>query len=160
MSLFGKKEREIIDAQEATIQSLNKKLEDLGYSEFTQVKAAIDSGKKEIEKNNAIIGQLSSRIETLSADASKLEKQANSAQNKLKRSRELYKSIEYSITEFNNPYSDGRVPLLTPEDRTSLDELAPSPESSPFPTNPITASTRVTAKNTATAAIARLINLP
>ncbi len=126
MSLFGKKEREIIDAQEATIQSLNKKLEDLGYSEFTQVKEAIDSGKKEIEKNNAIIGQLSSRIETLSADASKLEKQANSAQNKLKRSRELYKSIEYSITEFNNPYSDGRVPLLTPEDRTSLDELAPS----------------------------------
>ena len=42
MSLFGKKEREIIDAQEATIQSLNKKLEDLGYSEFTQVKEAID----------------------------------------------------------------------------------------------------------------------
>lgn len=126
MSLFGKKEREVIASQQATIEALNKKLAELGYSEYSQVRAAIDSGKAEISRQNAIIEQLTTRVQELNADAAKYEKQAKSAQNKLRASRELYKSVDYCISEFINPAAEGRTHLLSPIENATLDDLAPS----------------------------------
>lgn len=119
MSLFGRKEQE-------EIARLRKMLDDLGYTEYQEVKTAIDTGREEIASNNILLNEQRDKLNALKTEEDKLESQNSAAQRKLKKSRELYKSIEYAVKEFQPGDPNARVSLLTDEDSDALNELAPS----------------------------------
>lgn len=125
--LFKGKELDKLREEVKTLKQQNfelqKKLDDLGYDEFSQVKAEIEKQSVEIVENNEVLNNLRSEIALLSETREKEEKKLKTTANKLNKSRELYKSVEYSIENFviGEPIS-----RLTLEDTEDLDELAPS----------------------------------
>lgn len=117
MSLFGKKEKEEIARLKKEKSRLKKKLDQLGYTSYEEVKAAIDECNEELAESSQKLAELRATISELTEESQKLEKQNRTAQNKLKRSRELYKSIEYSIDSQDR---------LSSVDSVALDDLSPS----------------------------------
>lgn len=133
-----------IKEYKAKIAELEKKLKDLGYTEYAETKRAIENMKREAEaqimfdrsnanralKNlnqdiaeaNQTIAALLERISTLQATAEKLDKQCKTNQRKLDKSKELYRAIQYSIS--SSEY--GETKLLTASQQEDLDELAPT----------------------------------
>ncbi|MGN0569292.1 MAG: GIY-YIG nuclease family protein [Candidatus Fimenecus sp.] len=103
-------------------QELKQKLQELGFTEYTQTQAAINTMQKEIEQDNITISLLRQEIATLTENREKEEKKLKTASNKLNKTRELYKSIEYSIE--NYPNFD--VTALSISDSDALEELSPS----------------------------------
>lgn len=103
-------------------EELKQKLQSLGYTEYTQTQAAVQNMRKEMEQNNSVIARLRQEITELSEIREKEEKKLKTATNKLNKSRELYKSVEYSIQN----YPDFDVSGLSVSESVSLDELSPS----------------------------------
>lgn len=137
------------------LSDCQEKLESLGFSEYTQVKNEINRAKDEISlmlqkakddvartneeisilrqkandeisQDNEIIATLQKQIEHLSRTEQKLQKQTRTSANKLAKSKELYKSIEYAITSFFNTDPQMEGYKLSTSDSTIYDELAPS----------------------------------
>ena len=99
------------------IQALNAKIDALGVTEYYQTKEKIDaiekeselklsSTNKEIADNNNIIAKLREEIEILSQQNEKLKKSVNTQTNKISKCKELYKSIDYAISNFFNTDTD------------------------------------------------------
>ena len=107
-------------------EEAQKKLSDWGYEEYQQVRAAVDRGNQEISENNTTITNLRSRIEELTAQQDKLEKQNKTAAGKLARSRELFKSVEYSIQTFFDADPALERCRLPAADVAEYDALSPS----------------------------------
>lgn len=103
-------------------QTLKQRLNALGYTEYTQTQAAVQTMRQEIEQNNSVIARLRQEISDLNANREKEEKKLKTATNKLNKSRELYKSVEYSIQN----YPDFDVQGLSVSESAGLDELSPS----------------------------------
>lgn len=133
MDLFGKKaakQNELLSAQVKSLQSelscANNKLSELGYDDYKQVQEAIKAGNITIAENVATVAELSQKIADLSQTAEKTEKQLTTATNKLKRSREVYKSVEYALNQFLSFSPSQNNCRLTSADSDDLDELSPS----------------------------------
>ena len=121
--------KQALDLSNETVNSLKQaenKLKELHYDEYAQVKAEMDRMNREIADGNSTVSALRARIADLTAQEAKLAKQTQTAANKLAKSRELYKSVEYSI----NAYINADVALerckLSPSDSETLDAFAPS----------------------------------
>lgn len=111
------------------LEQLKKKLDDLGYEEYEQVKAKINEMQKEndaliatkqkdleiltttkqkelndldhnITDNNSTIAKLQEEIISLKQQEEKFKKQVNSQQRKLSRLKELFNSVDYTIKNF------------------------------------------------------------
>lgn len=130
-----------ISKLKAENEQLKKKLSDLGYEDYIQVKEKIEQIENEHNKsnsiaetklndlnieignNNAIIAKLYETIHSLSAESERLQKQINTQMKKLHRSKELYKSVDYCI----NTFLDGvTIEQLSPSQTIDYDEFAPS----------------------------------
>lgn len=123
-------------------ERLNAKLRELGCEEYEQVKnkiesmetehaklaekvtAELDSKNVSIAESNSLIAQLQEEIEKLSSQSEKLQKQINTQDNKLRRSKELYKSVDYCIANFLT--DDNYKKRLSPSEEMEYDELSPS----------------------------------
>lgn len=93
MDLFGKKAQAENAKLREQIEALNRKLQELGYDDYKQVKEALEAGNKQINEQNTIIATQRQTIQALTAEMDKLARQNKTASNKLTRSRELYKSM-------------------------------------------------------------------
>lgn len=115
-------------------ETLNSKLEELGASTFFEVNEQINALSKkysdmendfniESQQNNTTISRLRDEIASLEGQYAKLSKQTLTQERKLRRSRELYNSIDYCITNFLENDIAGR---LCHSNATDYDEFAPS----------------------------------
>lgn len=107
-------------------EELKKKLADLHADEYYQVKKQLDNMNHEISDNIEILSRKQEELSSLSDQNSKLEKQVETLRKKLLRSKELYQSIEYALSNFLDMdvhYNGCRLNRL---DQIDLDTLAPS----------------------------------
>lgn len=107
-------------------EELKKKLADLHADEYYQVKKQLDNMNQEISDNIEILSRKKEELSSLSDQNSKLEKQVETLRKKLLRSKELYQSIEYALSNFLDMdvhYNGCRLNRL---DQIDLDTLAPS----------------------------------
>ena len=107
-------------------EELKKKLADLHADEYYQVKKQLDNMNQEISDNIEILSRKQEELSSLSDQNSKLEKQVETLRKKLLRSKELYQSIEYALSNFLDMdvhYNGCRLNRL---DQIDLDTLAPS----------------------------------
>ena len=107
-------------------EELKKKLADLHADEYYQVKKQLDNMNQEISDNIEILSRKQEELSSLSDQNSKLEKQVETLRKKLLRSKELYQSIEYALSNFLDMdvhYNGCRLNRL---DQRDLDTLAPS----------------------------------
>ena len=133
MDLFGKKaaiQNEQLKQQlyqyYSTIQQLHQRLNDLGYTEYTQALSVINAKNAEIVEYNQTILNLRSRINELRTEEDRLTSQVRTARNKLLKLRELYKSIEYAIASFFDRNVDFNHCKITAAELDELEELSPS----------------------------------
>ena len=122
-------------------EELKKRISDLGCDEYEQVKEKIkdlenqhtqymESAQKELDAlnesiadNNTTISKLREEISTLSTNSDKLQKQLGTQTRKLQRSKELYKSVDYCITNFLDSTGTERLSAMQ---EIEYDELSPS----------------------------------
>ena len=77
---------------------LKAKLEELKYDDYEKVSNLIKEKLTELNSLNPTINKLTEESSSLQEQVNKLAKQQQSQTSKLARSKELYKSVEYSCT--------------------------------------------------------------
>lgn len=107
-------------------EKLKKQLEELGYKEYSEVKAEIEKTNQQIASNNKVIYDLNTNIDELLKNIEKYEKQLKTVENKLNRSKELYNSVDYAIKNFTSSSLDTNGYELSPTDKNEYRELHPS----------------------------------
>lgn len=133
-----------IDELKLQNQILQNKLDALGYSEYEKVQKAITELQTEINKQNAELYSIKEKVKTaqvefeehenaiaarkiaLAEEIEKTEKRLKTSVNKLAKSKDIYKSIQYAIDNFFN-YNPGFESIkLTESDLNLLEELSPT----------------------------------
>ena len=107
-------------------EELKKKLADLHADSYYQVKKQLDNMNQEISDNIEILSRKQEELSSLSDQNSKLEKQVETLRKKLSRSKELYQSIEYALSNFLDMDVHYNGCQLNRLDQIDLDTLAPS----------------------------------
>ena len=141
MSLFDifnaskiKSENESLKKEIASMQS---RIDALGVSEYEQTISKISAIESEsnnrlqqvnadIESNKSILSKLQEQLADLQAKEEKVSKSLSTQEKKLSRSKELYKSIDYSIKYFfdtDAPYESCKLPQ---SDLDDLEQISPS----------------------------------
>ena len=122
-----KQELETLKLQNGALRNQNaelqSKMRELGIYEIEQAKLTVADINKEIVECNEIKSKLMAEISSLSETCEKEEKKLKTVTNKLYKSRELYKSIEYAMERFP---TGAEIDRLDVENTESLDFLAPS----------------------------------
>lgn len=119
----------------ARIEELEKRLEELGYSEYSETKEAIrrmndeanerlSSITKELYNLKNDVAYLEERKSGLQTEVDKLSKQCSTAQRKLNRCKELYRAVDYALQ--SSVYDTTPLHLLSESDKSDFDELAPA----------------------------------
>ncbi len=124
--------------------NFQKQIEELGVTEYLQTKEKIAELEKqsEIDLNNAnkkletlnssivssnqVLSDIQTHISELHEKEEKLSKTVSTQERKIGRCKELYKSVEYAISNFLNlevPYRDCKLPL---KDYEELELISPS----------------------------------
>ena len=139
--------KEIEELKQENTKS-KKQLEDLGAYDYFQIKEMIASLHSEYEKKKADeelflqnqlselkkdisdstfkLSELSNKISALHEEETKLAKNNKTQINKLNRSKELVKAINYALENYLN-YEPSQSSLRLPDDDLKLlDELSPS----------------------------------
>ncbi len=111
-------------------EQLKQRLAALGCDEYEEVQSKIAEAKKEFSNlneemanQNTMISRLREEISQLQEKQEKLDKQVTTQTKKLKCSKELYKSVDYCISNFLE--TDG-TERLSPSDSADYDAYAPS----------------------------------
>lgn len=142
MGLFGpsKKEKQMqaeIQRLQDVNYDLNQKLSSLGYNDYAQVQQAIQNLQNQynvqqqqfqetVKKNETVKQGLTAELNQLITERDKLDKQLKTLLNKINKSKELYKSIDYAIDKFFN-YNPNLYDIKISESRCqSFEELSPS----------------------------------
>lgn len=125
-----RQENEVLRSQNAF---LNQKLHDLGCETYEQVQQKCVEVQKQIGQREIELDNLAKRYETANADLaettnslSKTEKQLQSANQRLRKSKELYKAVTSCVenfTTFDIPPYNCKIPDVNLKE---ADELAPS----------------------------------
>lgn len=108
------------------VHELEKKLSDLGFSEYEQTKAAISKLNADIYSSNIILQRLREQINLSRQEAENNEKRSATAVRKLSRSKEIYKSVEYAIENFFVYAPPVCACKISPADSNEMEELLPS----------------------------------
>lgn len=117
--------------------TLIAKMNELGVNEYNQTKEKIAALEKEseskmmslnssISENDSTISRLRTEILFLQEKEEKLSKSILTQERKLSKTKELYKSIDYAITNFfesDIPYSNCRI---SSQDMSDLELVSPS----------------------------------
>ena len=119
-----------INEIKAENEQLKQRLASFGCDEYEDAQKKIADAKKEIANlnegmaaQNTLISRLREEIFQLQEKQEKLNKQVASQTRKLMRSKELYKSVEYCISNFLETDSTAR---LSRSDSAAYDSYAPS----------------------------------
>ena len=126
MDLFGKKAAKRVQELEALLSEAQSKLDSLGYDEYTEGKSILANTNKKIAQNNVTIARLQAEVEELKQQEERLSKQNKTASNKLSKLKELYKSVEYAVTNFFETDPELEHCKLPPSDVSEYDSLSPS----------------------------------
>ena len=116
---------------------LTQKLEELCYSDYESAQKKISSLNNEaVSKQNEIDilntqlnetrEKVNSEISSLNEQCSKAEKKLKTAINKINKSKELYKSISYTINNFFDYEPELQHLKLSNDQLNNLEELSPS----------------------------------
>lgn len=119
------------------ISELQKKIDNLGVTEYYQTKEKIDKlnvdleqkqeeSNKTISENNELIAKLREEISLLTEQESKLSKQVKTHTRKIDRSKELYNSIIYSIDHFLVSDVEYKNCKLPEKDYSDIELISPS----------------------------------
>ena len=122
------------ELQEKELLFLRNKLEELGADSYFEAKAKMDDLSArytqmeqqfnlDTQKNNETISRLRADIADLQSKKASLDKQTATQDRKLRRSKELYKSVEYCITNF---IQTDAIEQLSDLDAFDYDEFSPS----------------------------------
>lgn len=138
------KYKQEIDELKLQNQILQNKLNSLGYNEYKQVQNAISELQVEIGKQNAELNsvkekvksaqseleaqekRVTSRMMALTSEIESTEKKLKTSVNKLAKSKDIYKSIQYAIENFFNYTPSFESIKLTESDLNLLEELSPT----------------------------------
>lgn len=119
------------------ISELQKKIDDLGVTEYYQTKEKIDKlnvdleqkqeeSNKTISENNELIAKLRKEISALEEQETKLSKQVKTQTRKIDRSKELYNSMVYSIDHFLASDVEYKNCKLPEKDYNDIELISPS----------------------------------
>ena len=119
------------------ISELQKKIDDLGVTEYYQTKEKIDKlnvdleqkqeeSNKTISENNELIAKLREEISALEEQETKLSKQVKTQTRKIDRSKELYNSMVYSIDHFLASDVEYKNCKLPEKDYSDIELISPS----------------------------------
>lgn len=119
------------------ISELQKKIDNLGVTEYYQTKEKIDKlnvdleqkqeeSNKTISENNELIAKLREEISLLTEQEFKLSKQVKTHTRKIDRSKELYNSIIYSIDHFLVSDVEYKNCKLPEKDYSDIELISPS----------------------------------
>lgn len=100
-------------------KTLSEKLNSLGANDYFAVKEETDRLKSIVESDEKLITKLKEEVSSLTDNSQKLDKQIATQTNKLRRSKDLYKSVEYAIDNFLNlnvNYENCKLPTTDFED--------------------------------------------
>lgn len=89
-------------AMQAELLTLSTKVSEFGIDDCAAAKEKLEQLENNIVSNNALIDKLRSEIAALNETSEKLTKQTTTQTNKLRKLKELYKSVEYAISNFLN----------------------------------------------------------
>ncbi len=91
---------------------LDQSIKDLGITEYQQTKVKLDQLNIEINENLATIDKMRTEISSLQNKDEKLQKSVATQTKKLARSKEIYNSIDYALSNFidtNIAYQNCRI---------------------------------------------------
>ena len=119
------------------VSELQKKIDDLGVTEYYQIKEKInklnveleqnqEESNKTISENNELIAKLREEISLLTEQEAKLSKQVKTHTRKIDRSKELYNSIVYSIDHFLVSDVEYKNCKLPEKDYSDIELISPS----------------------------------
>lgn len=119
------------------ISELQKKIDDLGVTEYYQTKEKIDKLNVDLEQkqeesnntiseNNDLIAKLREEISALEEQETKLSKQVKTQTRKIDRSKELYNSMVYSIDHFLASDVEYKNCKLPEKDYSDIELISPS----------------------------------
>lgn len=126
-NLFKGKENELLKQSNEKLTceniELQRKITELGIYDIEQSQKLLNKLNREIDEANNIKDRVREEINKLVQNQDKEEKKLKATINKLNKSRELYRSIEYSLENFPVGLEINR---LNVEDEESLEHLSPS----------------------------------
>ena len=108
------------------INELSIKMTALGVTEYYQTKEKLDLINNDIVDNNNIVAKLREEIQTLTLQNEKLKKSVNTQTNKITKCKEIYKSIDYAISNFFNTDTDFANCKISTIDFDELELISPS----------------------------------
>lgn len=111
-----KKQNALLQDEKSTLE---QKMNEIGGFEYFQLKEMID-------KLSADVSNLTTQKETASAELDKLIKSTKTQTNKLARSKELVKAVDYALDQYFNYEPTQSALKITPEQISDLEELSPS----------------------------------
>lgn len=142
MGLFGpsKKEKQMqaeIQRLQAINYDLNQRLNSLGYNEYAQVQQATQELQNQyniqqqqfqdaMQQNETVKQALIAELNQLIAERDKVDKQLKTSLNKINKSKEIYKSVDYAINTFFNYNPNLHDIKIDESQRAVLEELSPS----------------------------------
>lgn len=114
-----------VKIEQAAKEKANQIIKEAENQKF-ETKQLLAQTNKEIITNNQTIAELYKRIAELTATEEKINKKLKTVTNKLARSNELYKSVEYAITNFFEYTPSFNSCKITQSDKNDYQELCPS----------------------------------
>lgn len=98
-------------------------LENAHSQNMNAAQAELNATYAIISENNSTIAKLQDEVASLSSNSEKLQKQIVTQTNKLQRMKELYKSVDYCVTNF---LDTGVAECLSSASTSQYDDFAPS----------------------------------
>ena len=114
------------EALHASNEEMTRRANESGITEYYQAKERIDAIEEEITSRTSTVTQLREENQALQERQAKIEHSLASSQKKLSRSKELYKSINYSVENFFNSDDSHPFHAISAEDSADLDLISPS----------------------------------
>ena len=108
------------------IENLNQKLNDLGADDYFKVRELVQEEEQKLVKSRNELSNLENSINNLQNEEQKLKRNNKTQENKLNKSKELIKAINYTFDNYLNYNPDAGDLKLHPLLMESLEEISPS----------------------------------
>lgn len=122
-----------IQEKQATIDQMIERNKEIGLDTYEEVKSELENIQSEIQESNTIIDSKTSKIVELNTEIQNLEKEVQAKEkqvgtqiNKIRRIKDLYKSIEYYINNFLHPYDENQRVVAPYDISKQIEELSPT----------------------------------
>lgn len=108
------------------IEDLNQKLNGLGADDYFKVRELVQEEEQKLVKSRNELSNLENSINNLQNEEQKLKRNNKTQENKLNKSKELIKAINYTFDNYLNYNPDAGDLKLHPLLMESLEEISPS----------------------------------